>query len=643
MRALMLVLPYSMNNLSAENLEELYTRPPITKIINNDTKKSVNIPAIAPDSISITSTERSTVRPQKSATTYRSRTTATPERKMYPTTFHPKSVISTTSAPSVTTYSPPQTVKKMRKPEKYSSQYNADTSLFLNNNNKGITEQPARRDNVRDILASIGLFPNSLNQSIRKEITTTTTSIRTTIGPTTRAPITKTTVASAEMEKAEITKLLKSFGLLNPDGKSLGLAPLPQIEPEFKPIAVMMKDDTLHVEEFKELPHHLKTEKINKPDIVPADYVAFKPLPIPDDPQPQPKEEINSDMAEFFKTYGLMDNVARNKKSMKDDSALKRLSSDAETDRDGEMINMPEIDKELLTPQMAGILGNIGISMSNLKESTTEAPISNSKLNSRKIRKQPQNHKSADSVEISEKISSSRTDKLVSEGKTSSNIFKPSKKSQSAEDDFRKLEQLLETIKELDKLNANLTKEEILELNLRSLNLSESFLRGGPDPLHNNEFDARKNEVKRQDQEMNSPTKISLNLDDDDGSSTNITTSSTLGSSSIEIISTTNEREGDKILKVDAVDDGDDSSSDDSTTTTTTEEPRNNLSDVDDSFSSGADPVTEEPLPPPRRNGFYFLSDWNSFLEVGEEPNKVVIRYDPKVGDPSRFIPINVP
>lgn len=40
---------------------------------------------------------------------------------------------------------------------------------------------------------------------------------------------------------------------------------------------------------------------------------------------------------------------------------------------------------------------------------------------------------------------------------------------------------------------------------------------------------------------------------------------------------------------------------------------------------------------------FYFFSDWNSFLEVGEDADKVVVRFDPKVGDPSHFIPVKIP
>ncbi|XP_061391628.1 mucin-4-like [Musca vetustissima] len=79
-----------------------------------------------------------------------------------------------------------------------------------------------------------------------------------------------------------------------------------------------------------------------------------------------------------------------------------------------------------------------------------------------------------------------------------------------------------------------------------------------------------------------------------------------------------------------------------STTTTTTEEPRNgSLADLEDSF--GPDPVTESPPPPKKKNGFYFLADWNSFLEVGDGDDQVVVRLSPKIGDPRLFLPVKIP
>ncbi|XP_053951313.1 mucin-5AC [Anastrepha ludens] len=80
-----------------------------------------------------------------------------------------------------------------------------------------------------------------------------------------------------------------------------------------------------------------------------------------------------------------------------------------------------------------------------------------------------------------------------------------------------------------------------------------------------------------------------------------------------------------------------------SSSTSTTEESRNgSLADLEDSFG-GTDTNKEEPKPPKRKNGFYFLADWNSFLEVGDGDDQVIVRLSPKIGDPRLFIPVKVP
>ncbi|KAH9645188.1 hypothetical protein HF086_005733 [Spodoptera exigua] len=95
------------------------------------------------------------------------------------------------------------------------------------------------------------------------------------------------------------------------------------------------------------------------------------------------------------------------------------------------------------------------------------------------------------------------------------------------------------------------------------------------------------------------------------------------------------------------------------TTTTTTEEPKTNvvsdssvsaddsgasIADLEDSFGGAAPSVPgDSELPPPRKNGFYWMLDWNSFLEVGDGDTKVNIRFEPKLGDPQMFLPVTVP
>ncbi|KAH8394487.1 hypothetical protein KR222_011841 [Zaprionus bogoriensis] len=112
------------------------------------------------------------------------------------------------------------------------------------------------------------------------------------------------------------------------------------------------------------------------------------------------------------------------------------------------------------------------------------------------------------------------------------------------------------------------------------------------------------------------PTRISLNLGLSDADATDADVTS--GSSTTTEAST---------------------SDDSSSSSSTTEESRNgSLDDLADSF--GPDPVSQEPPPAKKKNGFYFLADWNSFLEVGDGDDQVVVRLSPKIGDPRDFLPV---
>jgi len=68
-----------------------------------------------------------------------------------------------------------------------------------------------------------------------------------------------------------------------------------------------------------------------------------------------------------------------------------------------------------------------------------------------------------------------------------------------------------------------------------------------------------------------------------------------------------------------------------------------NLAALEESFG-GTTRAPDPVLPTKQRNGLYFLLDWNTFLEVGdEESEKVNLRFEPKIGDRMRFLPVSVP
>lgn len=640
----------------------------MTKVIDSENKKPKPQRIVLPpahDNLNIESIQN--VVNHRSATTYKPSFGANPKNTYTApvTTFHPKATSQTSSletsatyintntkrAAPITTFHPKPATQTTadylssitkndvahKETEKFSSHYSEEARPFQPN------KAPAMRPNVKDLLATIGLQPDLE--------TTSTTAI-----PTKAS--TKASTAKPELTP-ELKDLLESFGLLTNE-KLPSDVPGPYQE-EFQPIfANAQRDNSLfvNINEFKPLPTAAASSPLpstttttttepsklrmhDPPEVKSVDFLSFKPLPIPDDPAPPSDDELE----QLLKSYGLIDDGSRDKKSLEkdkeeldvfDDEMIFSSSSHSVStmipEKTPKMLNAPEVNVKFLPPNLMQVLDDIGI----------------------------KNDKSNDSFDLSASGSEE------SENKTE---LPPSN------NDYEKLHHLLDTIKQLDNLNANLTEKEFDSLNLRHYNLSDELLAQGPDPLdHLTGLDVSKNEIKRQLNDSNSdfktespePIKFSLDLtnvisstpkpvtlvDDDlslanelnddpeDSEKDDDLKDSVVSSTTASSLSTTDS--GSIEIKVTITPLSDSAGS---TTTTTTEEPRGGDADaLADSFGGdGLDPVSEEPLPGPKRNGFYFFSDWNSFLEVGEDPDKVVVRFDPKIGDPSRFIPVKIP
>ncbi|XP_037039063.1 uncharacterized protein LOC119076424 isoform X2 [Bradysia coprophila] len=577
MRALMLVLPYNTNNNS--DLQELYTRPPVTRVVNDGAKtQKLQTIVVQPEDVDPKSSG-------KNATTYKPTLVIRRPSTPRPTTFHPKSPLiqrpvatTTTTTTSTTTTSIPSAASKL-------PTYTADRPPAP------FKTQPIIRENVKDLLATIGLT---------QELVPTTT-------------------PKPEMTE-ELKELLKSFGLLTNEEPPKHVGAVETIQEEFEPIASsLIRDEPTYVNEFQPLPSP-KYRMNPGPELTPYDYQSFKPLPIPEE------SPVDGDMEEFLKSFGLFDGNVRGKKSL-------HMEEDANTQYPLEMLSaterptyvkmekMPEVSVDFLAPDLISVLENIGI---------TNVKTNREKSYDRGLLKYDLSMADNSIRRSSEHIDDETYIDNANKRRQPEDVTMRMANNQALTDeDFGKLQQLLETIKKLDKLNATLTDEEIESLNLNNFNLSESLLaQMGPNPIDNTEFDDRKNEVKRQsDETTDSPNPFRFTLD------LQATTEEYNGKGdflNLTSVATTAEPEAEttEVAKTST------------TTTTSTEEPRRN--GLEDSFGS-LDPVTEEPLPPPRRNGFYFLADWNSFLEVGEDPDKVVVRFDPKVGDPSRFLKVTVP
>lgn len=179
------------------------------------------------------------------------------------------------------------------------------------------------------------------------------------------------------------------------------------------------------------------------------------------------------------------------------------------------------------------------------------------------------------------------------------------------------ISKLLNNLQELQRLNVSLSSDMLKPK--PAIVSSSTVLPQGPNPVSADES-SRKKQLKRQDKDEVDASVIESIFTTDSAYKANSelendSTSTTTVSPSIE-----------------------------SENTSKASEPQNgSLTDLEDSFG-GPDPVTEDPSPPPKKNGFYFLADWNSFLEVGEAGgDQVVVRFDPKIGDPRRFLKVTVP
>jgi hypothetical protein len=533
MRALMLVLPYHSEKLTSEDLHEIYTKRPITKIVSNTKNKEVQSYIVkVPETLNPVPNKATTFRPQNKPVA------AQLQVEEIPSTLYTKTTV----------------------PKKYVT--------------KG-TQKPLVKDDVENILSTLRIGDHL------------------SVVSTTESPDEKLELSP------DFQKLLQSYGLINEDGASIGLKPLPALDSDsgllISGLLENQKFESSSRQNGRKKPGVIKTtitttsttteapEKLSITSLLkPLDYTGFKPLKIDE-------KGMDQDMEEFLKQFGLIDtSTNRNKKAMKSEnenfgaSAFNNLT---------EAHSMPVVDSDLFSEDHMSILDNLGIKMDKKK--------------SRKI-----NQKSA------------------------ANIFKPTpEKSKSDQDDYKKLEQLLETIKELDRLNANLTEDELNRLDLKRFNLSDVLLAQGPSPLEfvrNTQQFPSKNEIKKKRQNSDDERlRLDLLQEESNGNSSQ---------SSLEIISTTNNDQKDGIIEALNLEKETTSTEPSTTTTSTTEEARNKLEDELEPA-----PEEEEPLPLPRRSGFYFLADWNSFLEVGQDDEKIVVKFDPKIGDPTRFIPVTVP
>lgn len=742
MRSLMLVLPYHAQDVPPENLQQLYTKAPMVKIMDNQKRPH-------PTSTVIIPTDNTHPAPFFRPIIHKSTTlgpvTAPPGLQRYPINTVEAFGLRDSVIPQKQLNMPgpfvtplPEEKTLTTKIQKYKKTPTAQiqiahrgkvdiSSISITKPTQFTTKSPPKPPaNIEEILSSIGMNKQKVYQAYLATKPTTTTSTTTTTTTTTPRPSTTTLMSD------DLRHLLLDLGLITrPVANAIVDEPYVadlQIDP---PYSLSVKDHgPLHFEGFKPLPNTLNkenvapilevfsipsakdearasgsqkvvvtalppvTEKVREPtttttttttttltptpeSISPkidgSDFLKFKPLPTNN-----PKS-ITDEFQDILRSFGLLggsNSDSTSNKARKSKKHHENITTEASVTRSTTKAvpikKMPDMINIPLPSNMIAVLENLGVS--------TEEPMgikfqigSSSEVTTRRsptVKKSFARNPAKPFEPKSTTVRSSlkpiivgdipmEKPKKINNRKTTSHIFNPVHTTETNKEDYQKLEHLLETIRELDKLNETLTEKHLEKLDLRNFNFSDSLLNQGPNPLllYPENFSPLKNEVKRQepennnnddddddiDEEKEEPFKISLDLNDTKDPKITV----------VNAVTGTEEltREGTTFSPLNQIsEDQDDDINEDveekSTLTTTTEESRSASADeLIDSFPNDTDPDKEldESLPPPRRNGFYFLADWNSFLEVGQDEEKVIIRFDPKVGDPNRFIPVQIP
>ncbi|KAJ8986076.1 hypothetical protein NQ317_003370 [Molorchus minor] len=202
-------------------------------------------------------------------------------------------------------------------------------------------------------------------------------------------------------------------------------------------------------------------------------------------------------------------------------------------------------------------------------------------------------------------------------------VFSPTESEYASDEELYKLNKLLDFVKKLENLNRTVTDEDIKEMDVKNIkellaNLNKEKIvtldeQNAPNPVHFDEGLDR-NEVKRQSTTTTSSPKtdveeikpiVELNVDADDAK--------------IETIAPL-------------------------------ESATPDLKGLEESFGGQVDsgtvtvPPAVEATTAARKTGFYYLVDWNTFLDIDDQKGKRVnLRFQPTVGDPKRFYSVSVP
>ncbi|CAG9762913.1 unnamed protein product [Ceutorhynchus assimilis] len=482
-KALMVVKAYTPLGSGEINFEELYTKPPLTSIVDDETTTTENVrPKPSTDKFYVrkkpsrgqvqfkatTSTERLITRGQTITTperlTTRGQTTTTPEtsttrrRRIRPTR--------TTTTMMPTTYRP-----RRRQPPRKEIQYSNHKYPLMEQSrysSQGIRIVPPPsmaseiNSELEDLLPQEGehkeqFMPMSNNTSS----TFSEPSIELEIPDHLKqvvADLNLGAIRPTENKKAE--KVLASIGVstqASPNADAIADSLSPDMQELLKSFGLLPQQDKKNELESQFSPEKAETN--------PESYIGFKPLP---------EDNIGrKDMEELLTQFGLLDHNERNGRTLKTAESLK----------------LEQISLEAVPDDLKSVLHDMGFEPTRVE---------------RKIR------------DLKEPI------------KASKHIFKPDKV--VPDEELQKLARLMEIMKKLELKKGNITEEDLKQINKEDLKDLVASLKqhNGPNPIED-DLGLEKNAFKRQEtttQTMETITPSMKDLEDSFGGSSETVTES---------------------------------------------------------------------------------------------------------------------
>jgi hypothetical protein len=467
----------------------------------------------------------------------------------------------------------PLTAGSVPESTKFSSHYSASELEF----ERLTTQKPVMRDDVKELLASIGLFPEKDKQGTISTTTSTTTA-------------TPNVAAAAESLSSEMKDLLISFGLL-PSANDIHQASYQESETKG--------------------PEEAYDKQAASPIVDPSSYLSFKPLPLTANENKEDEEDkflMSSDMKQFLASFGLVslsDSEEGYPSNVHGFRSQKALGVEAQplTNGIGNITNqepdhtvdnsnetMPHINIDILTDEMKNILENLGF------------------------------------------LPPTNVSNVASKRKTSgvdSHVFNPSAHLTSLhlmKEEAQRLMKLLDTIKKLMKENGTITQDEINSLNASISLILPPVQHGNHTAQSTEDLASAVPQLFLQKEQINKSVSLQHIRDVPDP----------LSLDELLLAPADNKNE----VKRQQLNNG---------TSPTTQDTGPSLTDLAASFGGGEtapdDASVDDALPPKKPNGLYFLLDWNTFLDVGEEDSsrRVNLRFNPRLGNSRDFLPVTVP